>query len=131
MKSKALLYAPLAALTVVMTNATSLLAASASDFGSKAAINVSTTANGKFSGIIYQGFVIFTWIAGIAAVFYLLLSGFQYITAGGDGDKAAKARAGIVNAIIGIVVLMAAFFIFNAARTAGTGVSSGNVTGSL
>lgn len=131
MKAKTLLYAPLAAMTVVMSSATAALAAGASDFGNSARLNVNTSATGSFSSIIYQGFIVFTWIAGIAAVFYLLLSGFQYITAGGDGEKAAKARTGIVNAIIGIVVLMAAFFIFNAARNTGNGLTNQNISGTL
>ena len=130
MKLRTLAYAPLAFTTVLMSSQLAL-AAGATDFGSNARLNVNTTSTGKFSDIINQGFIVFTWIAGIAAVFYLLLSGFQYITAGGDGEKAGKARTGIVNAIIGIIILMAAFFIFNAARNAGTGLSSGNVSGNL
>ena len=131
MRYSRLAYAPLAALTVLVT-ATPALA----QFNSTISVTpTGTTGTGSgsqnFSGIIYQGFIVFTWIAGIAAVFYLLLSGFQYITAGGDGEKAGKARTGIVNAIIGIIILMAAFFIFNAARNAGTGLSSGNVSGNL
>ena len=132
MRYSRLAYAPLAALTVLVT-ATPALA----QFNSTISVTpTGTTGTGSgsqnFSGIIYQGFIVFTWIAGIAAVFYLLLSGFQYITAGGDGEKAGKARTGIVNAIIGIIILMAAFFIFNAARNAGNGVTSTTgVNGSL
>jgi len=115
-------YAPLATMTVLLS-ATPALA----QFNSGVSVTPgggTALTNQSFSSIVNQGFIVFTWVAGIAAIFYLLLSGFQYITAGGDGDKAAKARSGIVNAIIGIVILMAAFFIFNAARNAGGGVAS-------
>ena len=129
MRLKTLAYAPLALTTVLLSSQTAL--AAADDFGNSARLNVNTTSTGNFSSIINQGFIVFTWIAGIAAIFFLLLSGFQYITAGGDGEKAGKARAGIINAIIGIIILMAAFFIFNAARNAGGGLADGNVTTNL
>lgn len=45
-------------------------------------------------------------IAAIVAFFYLIVSGFQYITAGGDAAKAQTARQGIINALIGIVVVL-------------------------
>jgi len=51
------------------------------------------------------------WGAGVAAVIYLLWSGILYITAGGDEAKAGKARTGIVNAVIGIVIIILAFVI--------------------
>ncbi|EKD56479.1 MAG: hypothetical protein ACD_58C00176G0003, partial [uncultured bacterium] len=46
-------------------------------------------------------------IAGILAVIYLIYSGILYITAGGDTGKAEKGRTGIVNAIIGLVIISA------------------------
>jgi hypothetical protein len=51
------------------------------------------------------------WGAGVAAVIYLLWAGILYITAGGDEAKAGKARTGIVNAVIGIVIIVLAFVI--------------------
>ena len=48
-------------------------------------------------------------LVGIISVFFLILYGFQYLTAGGDPDKAKKARAGIINAVIGIAIIAAAF----------------------
>jgi hypothetical protein len=125
-----LAYAPLAAVTLLATASPAL-----AQFGSSISVTPGGSTSGggakKFSDIINQGFIVFTWIAGIAAIFFLLLSGFQYITAGGDGEKAGKARAGIINAIIGIIILMAAFFIFNAARNAGGGLADGNVNSNL
>lgn len=50
-------------------------------------------------------------IAGALAVIYLLYAGISYITAGGEPTKAEKARTGIVNAIIGIVIIVLAFII--------------------
>jgi len=50
-------------------------------------------------------------IGGSLAVIYLLWSGIQYITAGGNTDRVKTARQGIINAIIGIIVMMATFAI--------------------
>lgn len=65
-------------------------------------------------------------LAALAAFFYLLIAGFQYITAGGDAGKATAARTGIVNALIGIIVILVAYVIL---RYVGTGLlGSGTAT---
>lgn len=51
------------------------------------------------------------YIAGFLAVVYLIYAGITYIMAGGDPAKAEKARTGIVNAIIGIIIIVLAFVI--------------------
>lgn len=48
-------------------------------------------------------------IAGILVVVYLIYMGILYITANGDATKATAARTGIVNAVIGIVVILIAY----------------------
>lgn len=69
-------------------------------------------------------------LAGILAVIYLLWSGVQYITAGGNPDKVKAARQGIINAVIGVVVIMAAFFIVRiATSTRGLFDNNGNAAG--
>ena len=55
------------------------------------------------------------FLAGALAVIYLLWSGISYITAGEDDTKAATARKGIINAIIGIIIIVLAFVIEKAA----------------
>lgn len=54
---------------------------------------------------------IILWIAGIAAVIYLLWAGILYITSAGDEARAEKGRKGIVNAVIGIIIITLAFVI--------------------
>ncbi len=51
--------------------------------------------------------------AGIAALFYLLLGGLQWITSGGDKAGVEAAREKITAAIIGLVVVAAAFAFVN------------------
>jgi hypothetical protein len=65
-------------------------------------------------------------IAGILAVIYLIYSGVQYITSSGNTEKTKSARQGIINAVIGIVVITAAFFIVRFAVGAGTQVADLN-----
>jgi len=60
-------------------------------------------------------------IVGIIAVLYLIFGGVTYITAGGDAEKAGKGRVAITNAIIGIIIIMAAFIIYRAVIGAGDG----------
>lgn len=58
-------------------------------------------------------------LAGAIAVVYLIWAGIQYITGGPKGADAAKAQ--IVNAIIGIAVILLAYVIVNVVKQAITG----------
>jgi succinate dehydrogenase/fumarate reductase cytochrome b subunit len=76
-------------------------------------------ATDTFTGLV--GTVI-TWVLAVVAVIafvYLIISGVNYITAGGDAEKATKARTGIINAIIGIVVVVLSYFILSFAVSLG------------
>lgn len=57
-----------------------------------------------FSNII--GFL--TLIAGLAFIFYFLLGAINWITAGGDTQKSKLSRMQIINALIGLVVVIIA-----------------------
>jgi len=62
--------------------------------------------------------LIITWLlyfAGILAFIFLVISGITYITASGDPDKIKKAQAGLVSAIIGIIIISLSFVILKAA----------------
>jgi len=60
-------------------------------------------------------------VAGILAVVYLIWGGISYVTAGGDAEKASKGRVAITNAIIGILIIIAALAIYNYVITLGQG----------
>ncbi|MBU3922811.1 hypothetical protein KJ684_01060 [Patescibacteria group bacterium] len=47
------------------------------------------------------------------AVILLIVGGIQYMTSGGDSEKATKARQLIINALIGIAIIFAAIFILS------------------
>lgn len=63
-------------------------------------------------------------LAGLLAVAYLIYSGILYITAAGNPDQAKKGQQGVINAIIGIVIISAVWLIiglaFNLGETLGT-----------
>ena len=65
------------------------------------------------SYVVVKGLQWFVGIIGALAVVYLVYGGVIYITAGSDAEKAGKGRVAIVNAIIGIVIIAAAFLIIN------------------
>lgn len=49
--------------------------------------------------------------AGLAFFVSLLIGGFQWITAGGDEKALNSARGRITNAIVGLIIIVAAFAI--------------------
>ncbi len=53
------------------------------------------------------------WLAGAVAIVYLIYGGILYITAGGDAEKATKGRTALINAIIGILIIVSAIVIIN------------------
>lgn len=52
-------------------------------------------------------------VVGILVVVYLIYGGILYITAGGDADKAGKGRTAITNAIIGLIIVIVSYAIYN------------------
>lgn len=67
------------------------------------------TGEDDFSALLGQIIGIVLFIAALVAFAYLIFSGFQYITAGGDAAKAQTARQGIINALIGILVIVVSY----------------------
>jgi hypothetical protein len=49
---------------------------------------------------------IIAYTAGIVAVIVIIVGGFQYVTSGGDSNKAASARSTILGAVIGLFVIV-------------------------
>lgn len=61
---------------------------------------------------VIQGLLnLLLFLVVIAAVIYITMAGFKYISSQGDPGKAKEAQAAITNAIIGLVVAFAAYFI--------------------
>lgn len=50
-------------------------------------------------------------IAGLLTVLFIIIGGFRFMTAGGNEEAADKAKKTIINAIVGIVVVILSFAI--------------------
>lgn len=61
--------------------------------------------------IVENIFSIVIRLAGVAAFIMLIIGGFKYLTAGGDAKAAESARNTITYAILGLVLIIAAWFI--------------------
>lgn len=92
-----------------------------------------TNADGKaiFSNLAGSAIGIIELIAGILAVLFLIWNGIQYIMSNGDPEKAKKARAGIINAVIGIIIIVAAYYIIFFAIGLGNNVTTSTDTTSM
>lgn len=44
-------------------------------------------------------------IVGVAAVIMIIISGFKYVTAGGDSNKVSSAKSTLIYALIGLVIV--------------------------
>lgn len=52
-------------------------------------------------------------MAAVVAVFFLIYNGFKYMVAAGDSTKTEEAQKGIANALIGLVICIAATLLVN------------------
>ena len=52
-------------------------------------------------------------LAAVVAVFFLVYGGFKYMTASGDSGKTEEAQKGIANALIGLIICIAAALVVN------------------
>jgi hypothetical protein len=65
----------------------------------------------KLSEFILNIINIALGVAGLVAVLFLIIGGFRYITAAGNEEAGEQAKKIILNAIIGIVVIILSFVI--------------------
>jgi|GEM_PF-1327923 len=87
---------------------------------STSAINV----HDFFQNTVQTAINLIFFLAGAAAIIYLIWAGIKYITAGGDTKKAGEARQAIINAVIGIAVVVGAYTLINIAFGINNTVSS-------
>ena len=69
------------------------------------------SSNTDLKQVIGQVIQIFLGFLGVIAVVLIIYAGFMWMTAGGDTAKVDKARKYIINAIIGIVIILGAYII--------------------
>lgn len=68
-------------------------------------------------------------IAFIAAVIILIYGGFLYITSAGNTESATKGKTAIINALIGIVIIVLSYVIVQIVYRFVSGSGSGGVLG--
>lgn len=67
---------------------------------------VASTQMGSVQQVIVNIIMAIVWFAGAIAVGYLVYGGILYITAGGDAEKATKGKTAVINAIIGMIIVL-------------------------
>jgi|GEM_PF-2037834 len=67
----------------------------------------------SFNQVLQRVVTFAAGFVGVIAVLYLIMSGFNYIMAGGNAKKVQAATQGIQNAIIGIVIVVIAVLLVN------------------
>lgn len=76
--------------------------------------------------------LIISWalaIAFIAAVIMLIVGGFRYITSAGNTDSATKGKTAIINALIGIVIIVLSYIIVQIVYRFVAGTGGGGALG--
>ncbi len=68
-------------------------------------------------------------IAGLVAVVFLIIGGFNYITAQGNEEQTKKAASTILNAVIGLIIIFASFAIVYTVQQNIIGVDQGVAIG--
>ena len=64
-------------------------------------------------GLIAAVIQLLLFVAGSLAVLFVIIGGYQYITSAGNEERAERAKKTLVNAIIGIVVILLSFVIIS------------------
>lgn len=63
---------------------------------------------GRLSLVLSNIIGIFTVIAGLAFIYYFILGAINWVSAGGDTQKVTLARQQIINALIGLTIVVLA-----------------------
>lgn len=80
----------------------------------------------NLSDLVSEVLKILLTLSGIVAVIILVIGGFQYMTARGNAEQAEKGRQTLINAIIGLVIIVLAYTIVNVVTNA---LTTGNIVG--
>jgi len=70
-----------------------------------------TCSDANTRDIIVRVINILLSVAGLLAVLFIIIGGFQYITSGGNEELAERGKRNLQNAIIGVVIIILSFVI--------------------
>ena len=101
------------ATTPIFLGAVSQTFATNTDVGIKISANTALAPSVGLGTVIGSlvGFMVI--VAVLAALIYIILGAFQWITSGGDKAKVESARNHIIAAVVGLVIIALAFIILN------------------
>lgn len=68
---------------------------------------------GGVGKLLSTGIQIFFLVASLALLVYLLWGAYDWLTSGGEKEKLTKAQLKIVNAIVGMLLMVVAMVVFN------------------
>jgi len=68
---------------------------------------------GGLGKLLSTGVSLFFLVASLALLVYLLWGAYDWLTSGGEKEKLTKAQLKIVNAIVGMLLMIVAVVIFN------------------
>lgn len=66
-------------------------------------------ANATLGAVVSDALVLVYFLATFLAFFFLIWGAFQYMVSQGDKDKLAHARSRMIYAIVGLLIILAAF----------------------
>lgn len=106
------IYYTFATASIMLMNAPKAFAQEGRDIGTIKPV-FDPTPVGGFAGILQFVINAFFFIAIVAALVYLLWGGLNWILSGGDKEKIESARSRIIAAIVGLVLVVLAYFILD------------------
>lgn len=76
-------------------------------------IYTNTDVNVGLSKLLSTGIQLFFFVAGLAALIYMLWGAFDWITSNGEKEKLQKAQNKIQSSAIGLVLIVVVLVVFN------------------
>lgn len=71
------------------------------------------SSSSSLSELIGNGIRLFLTFSGAIAVVFVIIGGFMYITSNGNEEQAEKGKNTLINAVIGVVIIIMAFVIIS------------------
>lgn len=65
------------------------------------------------SGLISNIILVILGIAGAVAILFIIIGGFQYILSGANEDLAKRGKTTLVNAVIGLIIIVLSYTVVN------------------
>jgi hypothetical protein len=81
-------------------------------------IPLNSADNGTINDFVTRIINILLSVAAVIAILFIIIGGFMYITSAGNAEQAEKGRATLVNAVIGLIIIILAYVIVGVVNNA-------------